>query len=61
MEELQTMIGAIEKAQRAGVYTLQEVSQILQAIGAVSNKMQECQKCEPKQERPKTTSTAGKK
>jgi len=40
MKELQTIIQAIEKAQQTGVYSLQDVQQILNAIGVVSQIVQ---------------------
>ena len=53
MKEFQTMISAIEKGQQAGVYSLQEVQQILAAIGVVSKVMAESQVQEPKTEKTK--------
>ena len=36
MQELKVLISAIEKAQQRGVYTLEEVSNVLRCISAVS-------------------------
>lgn len=41
MKDFQLLVSAIEKAQQSGVYTLQEIDKILQAIKAVGDALKE--------------------
>ena len=40
MKEFQLLVEAVEKAQQRGVYSLQEVQMILNAIGIVNGELQ---------------------